>query len=242
MIRSLLPALLLFARIGAPAQRVEPAPAATAQVSFHFEHPGLSVPKFTLIVDESGSGRYEADQTSTAPPGSNDSATQQIDRKIALSPATTRRIFAAARDLDRFNIVCASAAKNIADTGTKTLQYTGKSGDGSCVYNFSENKRVVALTDLFLAIAVTLDIGRKLDFDHRFDRLGLDASMASLVEQVDAGRATELGTIYTTLDSIAQDSELLERVRLSATKLLRQASLPPEAFRNIGASNGDKSS
>jgi hypothetical protein len=175
-------------------------------------------------VNEDGSGRYEAEQIFPAQPGGiTPPEAQHIDRKIILSLTTTLRIFATARELNRFNMTCASSAKNIADTGAKTLRYTGEGGDGACGYNYSQDKRVVALTDLFQAIAETLDIGRKLEFDHRFDRLGLDATMATLVEEVEAGRAAELGTIYTTLKSIAQDSELLERVRLRAAKLLRQA-------------------
>ncbi len=134
----------------------------------------------------------------------------------------TAKIFTAARDLNRFNDACASNAKNIADTGKKTLRYSGEGGEGSCTYNYSENKRVVMLTEAFLGIAYTLDLGRKLDFDHRFDRLGLDAVTALLVAGVESGRAVEVGTIAPTLRSIAEDSELLERVRLRAAKLLRQ--------------------
>jgi hypothetical protein len=226
--RALVAAFILLASAAASAQQAETArpaaaPASNGQISFHFDRPGLAVPKFTITVNEDGSGRYEADQIFPVQPGSDAPQTQHIDRKVTLSLSTTAHIFATARDLNRFNLTCASAAKNIADTGTKSLQYTGEGGDGSCVYNYSQDKRVVALTDLFQAIAMTLDIGRKLDFDHRFDRLGLDATMATLVEEVDAGRATELGTISATLKSIAQDSELLERVRLRAAKLLRQA-------------------
>ena len=217
--------LILLAGTSGLAQQPEPPPPTSppAQVSFHFDRPGLAVPKFTLTVNEDGSGRYEADQVFPAQPGSDTPSTQHIDRKLTLSLATTVRIFATARALNRFNMTCASPAKNIADTGAKTLRYTGEGGDGTCVYNYSQDKRVTMLTDLFLAIAVTLDIGRKLEFDHRFDRLGLDATTAMLVDEVEAGRAAELGTIYTTLKSIAQDSELLERVRLRAEKLLRQA-------------------
>ena len=216
----------LLAAVTALAQQPDPPPAAApqAQVSLQFDRPGLPVPKFTLTVNEDATGRYEADQVLPVQPGvSAAPETQHIDRKITLSLATTVRIFAAARELNRFNFTCASNLKNIADTGTKTLHYRGDGGDGSCSYNYAQDKRVVALTDLFQAIARTLDLGRKLDFDHRFDRLGLDNTMATLVEDVDAGRAAELGTIYTTLKSIAQDSELLERVRLRAEKLLRQA-------------------
>ena len=219
-------AATLLAASTAFAQQPEQATAAspTNQITFHFDRPGLTVPRFTLTVNQDATGRYEADQILPAQPGATaPPETQHIDRKITLSLATTLRIFATARELDRFNVTCASSLKNIADTGAKTLHYTGEGGDGTCTYNFAQDKRVVALTGLFQAIAETLDTGRKLDFEHRFDRLGLDATMASLVEQVDSGRAAELGTIYTTLRSIAQDSELLERVRSRAEKLMRQA-------------------
>ena len=53
---------------------------------------------------------------------------------------------------------------------------------GSCVYNYSDNKNVALLTDTFLGIAFTLDEGRKLDFLHRYDRLGLDAEMTTFGE------------------------------------------------------------
>jgi len=196
-----------------------------AQVSFSFDRPGLAVPKFTLTVNEDGTGRYLAEEV--LPPssasGSETPGTQHIDRAITLSAATTAQIFAAARALDRFHVVCESTAKNIADTGKKTLRYTGAGGDGSCVYNYSADKRVVSLTETFQAIAQTLDLGRKLDFEHRFDRLGLDATMAKLAEDVDSGSAKEVVTIAATLRSIARDSEVLDRVRLRAARLLKLA-------------------
>jgi hypothetical protein len=199
-----------------------------AQVSFQFERQGLAVPKFTFTVDATGSANYEAEEI-TAARGDMEGVpqpAQHIVRTVTLTKATTERIFSTAQELDRFNVVCASKMKNIADTGTKTLRYTGEGGDGSCTYNYSENKRVTQLTDLFLAIAVTLDAGRRLDFQHRFDRLGLDATMASLAEEVDSGRAAEVGTIAPTLRSLAGDLAVLQRVRERAARLL-QTTQPP---------------
>ena len=200
---------------------------AAPEVSFHFERAGLPVPKFTLAVDETGTARYEADEDVVARGDESDPPpTQHISRTVLLSKATTAKIFADARALDRFNAACASKAKNIADTGTKTLHYSGDGGEGSCTFNYSENKQVVALTDLFQGIARTLDMGRKLDFQHRFDRLGLDATIASLAEEVDGGRAVEIGVITPTLRSLAEDSNVLKRVRERATRLLQIGQLP----------------
>jgi hypothetical protein len=210
------------------AQRAEVAAdsPAKAQVSFTFDRPGLPVPQFTLTVNEDGTGRYVAEEVLPASSASLDTeaqTTQHIDRAISLTAAATAQIFAAARAMDRFNVACESTAKNIADTGKKTLRYTGAGGDGSCTYNYSQDKRVTMLTELFQGIAVTLDLGRRLEFEHRFDRLGLDATMAKLTEQANSGSAKEVVTIAATLRSIAGDSEVLERVRLRAARLLKQA-------------------
>ena len=198
------------------------------EVSFQFERKGVPVPHYVILLREDGSGRYQADEAEVAPSMQSSSAMQyvggkHVDRPITLSPATTEKIFKTARTVNFFNIECASKAKNIANTGDKTLSYTGSDGKGSCGYNYSENKNISMLTDMFLAIAFTMDEGRRLEFLHRYDRLGLDAEMNSLANEAQAGRALELGTIAPTLDSIAGDTALMQRVRLRAEKLLEQS-------------------
>jgi len=197
---------------------------AQAVVSFQFERSGLPVPKFTLTLKEDGTGRYEADQAEM-PATANSmrgQAAQHIDRAILISSTTTSKIFKDARSLKDFNVECASNAKNIADTGKKTLTYTGADGSGSCTYNYSENKTVQVLTDRFEAIAFTMDEGRRFEFLHKYDRLGLDAEMITFSQEVDAGRALELGTISPVLASLVDDGAVIQRVRLKAKKMLEQ--------------------
>jgi hypothetical protein len=124
------------------------------------------------------------------------------------------------KKLDRFNVQCASKAKNIADTGTKTLSYSAPDGSGSCTYNYSENKDVQSLTEIFEGMAETMDEGRQLDHLHRYDRLGLDSAMTFLAEEVTAGHALEVGTIAASLRSIAEDADVMQRVRARARTLL----------------------
>lgn len=194
-----------------------------AVVSFQFERAGVSVPRFTLRVGEDGKGSYQADVTEGASDAAMSTAAEKhVDRAMTLAPETVSKIFKAARGLNRFHMACASKAKNIADTGTKTLSYAGPDGRGSCVYNYSDNKNVAMLTDTFLGIAYTLDEGRRLDFLHRYDRLGLDAEMTTLASEAAAGRALELGTIAPTLTAIVGDMAVMQRVRLRAEKLLAQ--------------------
>lgn len=208
-----------------PAASTVDTPAAKqAEVSFQFDRAGMAVPRFTLRLRENGTGSYLADQAEIAATANSmrGQAAQHIEHPINVSRETVAKIFKAARAANYFNTECASKAKNIADTGKKTLSYAGPDGSGSCLYNYSESKPVDTLTNTFLAIAYTIEEGRRLDFLHRYDRLGLDAEMISFAGEVEAGRALELGTISPTLALIADDTAVIQRVRLRAQKMLEQ--------------------
>jgi hypothetical protein len=205
----------------------QPAGAASATITFDFSRdvPGAPVPKYLLVVHKDGTGSYGGEaappQTRYAPAAS--SAPIPFQRDLRLTAATTARLFDLAAQLNYFNRPCASKARNMADTGTKTVSYAGPDGSGSCTYNFTEIKELVTLTQMMQGIAETMDEGRELDRLHRYDRLGLDAAMTFLAQEAAEGRALELQTIADTLRSIAEDSDVLARVRAKASALRAQA-------------------
>jgi hypothetical protein len=209
----------------------------SSEVSFQFERVGLSVPKFKVVVHEDGTGTYQAQVAAVSGGGAasglqSTTTSPPVNRPISISPPTTETIFKMAHSLDRFNIECASKAKNIADTGKKILSYKGTDGQGSCLYNYSENKSVAQLTEMFQAIAFTMDEGRKLEFMHRFDRLGLYSEIDVFSHEIEEKRALELGNIAPALRSIVADEALMQRVRERAARLLAQAEEPPNSSTN----------
>jgi hypothetical protein len=189
---------------------------AKSEVTFKFERVGLPVPQYALVLNDSSAGTYEGID-----------GTEPFARPFVLSSATTTKIFALVRGVRLESSVCASKAKNVANTGTKTVTYFAAGVSASCTYNYSENKNVQQLTEIFQGIAETMDEGRTLERLHRYDRLGLDAEMISLSQELAAGRALQLGTIAPCLRSIADDEEVIQRVRTRAAKLL--ATVPAEA-------------
>ena len=198
-----------------------PAPTAKAEVRFNFVRTGLPVPKYTFAVKEDGTGTYTAEDHSSSTP-------QPVNREFTLTRPTTDKIFSLARYVHPK--ACGTRAKNIADTGSKTLTYITSSATSSCDYNYSDSKEIESLTEIFQGVAETLDQGRRLDFLHRFDRLGLDDAIAFLTSEISSGRALELGTIEPTLRSIAADSQVMQRVRTKAAALL--ALIPSDGSRN----------
>jgi hypothetical protein len=219
--------LLLASTFAAYAQQppAKPALPASPTYTFSFEREGLPVHAYTIVVARDGSGRYSGEEiaqrlhdTDPAP------APQPFSREFSVSAPTATKIAALAHELHNFNVICASKAKNIADTGKKRLSYAGPDGQGSCDYNYSENKNVQALTDIFIGLAETMDQGRHLEFLRRYDRLGLDEATEQLAQELAAGRALEVGTIAPVLRSIANNAEVMQRVRNRAKSLL--ASIP----------------
>jgi hypothetical protein len=214
-------ALLLFLAAASLHTLTAQSPAPLPQISFDFTRPGLPTPKFTLTLSADGTGTYAGQEIPTPSRYSNVlPAPRPFERTVTLSEATTKKIFDLAGSTPFSDSLCASKAKNIADTGTKIIMYTNAGERRSCTYNYTEQKDVAALTTLFLNLTETMDEGRHLEFMHRFDRLGLDAELISFTRELDEGRAMEPATIAPVLHSLADDSALLQRVRTRAAALL----------------------
>lgn len=192
-----------------------------AEVTFHYERPATTQTPYTFHLHADGTGTYEA----SVPELPNQPA-QQVHQPLNVSPTMAATIFDQMHALHNFARPCASKAKGIADTGSKTLSYTGPDGSGSCTYNYSDSRNVIALTNTFQAMEVTMEEGRKLAFLHRYDRLGLGAEMTFFYQAARDGRALEMGNIAGELKALADDTEVLESVRSRAATLLASAPKP----------------
>ena len=195
------------------------------ELVFHFERPGLPVPVYTFTLHADGSGTYTASYLSSTPASKYSpypaaaAAPVETSRPITLSAKTTSLLFDRVRSSDHLQ-TCEAKLKNIANTGAKTISYTGPEGSVRCTYNYTENKSVATITDTFQAIAETLDEGRNIEQKHRFDRLGLDHELAMLADNVRDGRAMEVATIAHVLQSLVDDTQVMDRVRKRAAGLL----------------------
>jgi hypothetical protein len=76
---------------------------------------------------------------------------------------------------------------------------------------------------LFAGISATLEFGRRLDFDYRYQKLALDAELKSMESLQQEGDLAELGAIRAVLQKIATDSSLVNVARARAQRLLASA-------------------
>jgi hypothetical protein len=207
--------------LGAPTVMAQGA--APAQIRFTYENPQLQPPKYVLTVAEDGTGHFRSEGGG---PVSNDPQNMPADpqdRPIHVSKALREAMFATARKNKLFATSCDDGGKNVAFQGTKTLQYEGPEGQGSCTYNWSKSSQIDKLTDQFEAIAVTLDEGSKLQRQYEHGRLSLDTEMEFLVQAVHDGRAIEVENIAPILQTLAGDEAVLQRVQRRAQALLAAA-------------------
>lgn len=197
-------------------------------VAFKFDwDQGRPWVKYTISVDDAGNAAFQGSGNS-AESGDGDDFSQSF----SISAANRQKIFDLAQKADYFKGNLEAKQKNIARTGEKTLEYHASgAATTSATYNYSPDPNVAELTRIFQAIAMTVDFGRKLAFDYRFNKLGIDARLHSLQDMQASHFVEELQAIEPILQKIAADPNMMHINRLAAKQLLKSigAALPPGA-------------
>jgi hypothetical protein len=196
-------------------------------IQVDFSNPGLAPAHWTLTIHTDGSGHFHSDQgdahsTIPQPTDATRLDAPDLDRDVHLSAHFTGRLFQSARNYKWFNVDCESRRK-VAFQGWKKLSYTGSEGQGSCRFNYSEDKGIQALGDSLVAVASTILEGARLEMLLQHDRLGLDKEMEYIIEAQGDGRLQQIFAIRGILTRLADDPGVMERVRKRARLLLDKA-------------------
>ena len=215
--KRLLPCVLLLTLALAAQQPSSPAAGPVqASVQFSFDWPqGIPWQKYAIEVQLNGKSHFDGtphpDETNDADP---------VQQDFTMSDANRLKVFALTQKLGYFRGDFDSHLKHIARTGEKTLQYRSPQVAGSTTYNWSQNADIQELTKFFQGVALTIDYGRILAFQYRFDKLGMDQRMKELEDLQANHGVEELAIIAPILRKIASDSNLMNISRESAKRLL----------------------
>lgn len=193
-------------------------PGAAPHIDFTFEHPQMQPSRYTITVNESGAGHYVSQPGAAS--SDDDVLPAPVDRPIQLDSALTADLFRYARGHNFFAVRCNNDHGRLAFTGNRTLAYSGPDGQGSCSFVWAADPALERLSDQLGAVALTLEIGRRLDVELRHDRLGLDAELQSLEDAAKDHRAEDLANIAGQLHAIADDQEVMNRARKRAQTLV----------------------
>ena len=178
--------------------------------------------EFTIHTQADGPSTYLS-RNPTKPVAEGEAKDTDYTFDFTMSAKDAAKVFKLAQEAKYFNGDFEYRAHRIANTGKKTLTYADESRHFQTVYNHSENKAIQELTSIFQGISSTIEFGRKLQFKHKYDKLGLEAELKAMEDAAENHNLAEIQIVASTLKDIADDSAVLNIARQRARRLLAKA-------------------
>ena len=201
----------------APPQKPDQA-SASPSITFERFWQDFTPQSVTITVSANGAAKY-----SSRDPGKNGDEADEYQTEFTMSPARLEKLFRYAKEADYFQGDFTFKKHVVASTGKKTLTYVDASRRFNTTYDYSEHKAIQEITSIFMGVSNTIEHGRKLQFLRRFDKLGLEAELKVMEDAAESHSLVEMQLIAPTLESIAEDSAILNIARQRAHRLLAKA-------------------
>jgi hypothetical protein len=192
------------------------------QVTLKFDYAQIRPNHYTLNIRADGTADYESYDDDSQ--GEDD----HFRRSFVVSAETRELVFDAAEKLNYFRGEFDFKKHKVAFTGQKTLIYSVNGKTQSTSFNWSENEQIQKVTELMQAISITLEAEQRLRYLRRFDKLGLNAELASLEKRNEMGWLKELHLIAPCLQEISNDTTIVSIARTRAGRLMKLAQSGPQ--------------
>jgi len=142
--------------------------------------------------------------------------------RFIASSATRNQVFQLAKSLNDFQGNFETRSK-VAQTGKKTLKFKQGPKQLSTSLNYSDNPEMNQLVSIFQRISTTFELAQKLDYDLRFDKLGVDRDLKSMERLDKDNQLAELQVVAPMLERIANDNGIMNIARQRARRLLEKS-------------------
>ncbi len=197
----------------------------SATITFTLDFPKSDPEHYSISVQSDGHAKYQC----TARISQDSDDTQDYQSDFVFSEATRSRIFDLAAQARYFSEKVDAGNKKLAFTGAKKLTYQDGQRNVSAEYNYSSIPAVQQLTTLFQSVAATLEFGRRLTYDHRYQKLALDDELKRMEDEVQHGELAELQAVKPILQEIYDDPSVIKVVRARALRLIEASGSGPGA-------------
>ena len=194
----------------------------SATITFSLDFPNSEPEHYSISVAAAGHGTYDC--TARISLDSDDRETYQSE--FTFSDRTRSQIFNLAAQAHYFSGKIDSGNRKLAFTGAKKLTYTDGQRSSAAEYNFSSNPAVQQLTAIFQSVAATQEFGRRLQYDHRYQKLALDDELKKMEEEMKRGGLAEVQAVQPILQQIYDDNSVLNIVRARAERIMAAANTP----------------
>jgi len=191
---------------------------ATPSITFERIWQDFTPQSVIITVSPNGATKYNSRD-----PGKNGDEADEYHTEFTMSQARCDKLFRYAAEANYFQGDFTFKKHAVASTGKKTLTYVDASRHFTTTYDYSENKAIEEITNIFMGISNTIEHGRKLQFMRRFDKLGLEAELKVMEDAAESHSLVEIQLIAPTLESIAEDPAILNIARQRAHRLLAKA-------------------
>jgi hypothetical protein len=193
--------------------------AAPATVSFSLDFPNSDPERYQITVAADGHASYECSARISLESDDRDAYRSEF----TVTPATSAHIFDLAAQAQYFSGKIDSGNRKLAYTGAKKLTYKDGDRESTAGYNFSPIPAVQRLTVLFQSMAATLEFGRRLAHEHRYQKLALDEELKQMEAQIHAGDLAEVQAVNPILQQIYEDQTVINVVRARAQRIMEMA-------------------
>jgi hypothetical protein len=192
------------------------------QFRVDYSNPGIAPSNWTLTIYPNGSGHFHSERGKAPEADPPAMEAPNVDRDIRLSAEFADHVFEEAQSRAPHDKECESHLK-VAFQGWKKLTFSRPGGGWSCEFNYSRDKQIQALGDSMVAVAGTILEGARLESLLQHDRLGLDQELEFVSDGLGDGRLMQICAISDILERLANDEEVMDRVRKRARILLAKA-------------------
>jgi len=189
-------------------------------IAFTCDFPGSDPSHYGISVVSDGHASYVSDGKLAKDSEPDAPFTQDF----TLPAASVAHIFDLAKQAHYFDGKIDSGKKNIASTGEKTLTYKDAQRSATATYNYSPIPAVQELTSLFQNLSATLEFGRRIEFERRYQKLALDDELKHLEDMASRGEVAEMTVIAPILQKLVEDQSVINTVRARAQRLLEHPS------------------
>ena len=190
-------------------------PAGTS-VTFTLDFPESQPGHYSLLVQSDGKAHYESS-------GKVSSQSDDVDSyayDFTMSPATRDKIFDLAAKAGYFQKDLDSHRKNMAFTGRKTLAYKDGQRSSESTFNYTPSATAAELTNLFQGLSDTLELGHRLEYSLRYQKLALAEELKHTEDRGRLNPPVEIQAIAPILQQIVADASVMNVTRARAQRLL----------------------
>ncbi len=172
-----------------------------------------SVPEsLEVTVEANGEGTYDGRALNDPP----------SPRPLKLSPATTRRLFDLAGQLNNFRGVELESHRKVANMGLKTFHYEGEGQDNRVEFNYTLNRDAQDLTELFEKIAIVEQHLTTLEYAMKYDHLSLPRELLQIQIDLENRALADPELLVPTLEKITQNPRFLHLAQARAQDILKR--------------------